>query len=239
MRGIGTIVNIAAVIIGSGIGLVFKGGLKKRYQEMVMQALGVSTIFVGAAGVLTGMFQVNGATLQMSGSMVLVVSLVIGSLLGEWINIEMWLERFGDWLKEKASSKGDIKFTEAFVTASLIMCVGGMAIVGPLQDAMGNPAMLYTKAALDGILALTLATTLGKGVIFSAIPLGILQGSVTLLAQVILPVLTEQMKANLSFVGSALVFCVGINLVFGKKLKVGNMLPALLCAVICAIFIKG
>ena len=224
MIGTGTIVNVSAVIIGSGLGMLIRGGIKQRFQDLLMQALGLSTLFIGAAGALKGIFTVNGAGLE------------TGALIGEGINIEKQIERFGEWLKRKVKSNGDSGFVEGFVTSSLVICVGAMAVVGSLQDGLtGDAAMLYTKAILDFVIVLVLASALGKGVLFSALPLGILQGSITLFAGVIAPVLSDKMIDNLSFIGSVLIFCVGINLCFGKKIKVGNLLPALVIAVLAAL----
>lgn len=236
MIGTGTIVNVAAVIIGGGIGMLIRGGIKQRFQDILMQALGLSTLFIGVSGALKGMFTVNGEGLETGGAMVLILSLVLGALIGEGINIEKQFERFGEWLKRKVKSNGDSRFVEGFVTASLVICVGAMAVVGSLQDGLtGDASMLYTKAILDFVIVLVLASALGKGVLFSALPLGILQGSITLFAGVIAPVLSDRMIDNLSFIGSALIFCVGINLCFGKKIKVGNLLPALVIAVLAAL----
>lgn len=236
MIGTGTLVNVAAVIIGGGIGMLVRGGIKQRFQDILMQALGLSTLFIGVSGALKGMFTVNGEGLETGGAMVLILSLVLGALIGEGINIEKQFERFGEWLKRKVKSNGDSQFVEGFVTASLVICVGAMAVVGSLQDGLtGDASMLYTKAILDFVIVLVLASALGKGVLFSALPLGILQGSITLFAGVIAPVLSDRMIDNLSFIGSALIFCVGINLCFGKKIKVGNLLPALVIAVLAAL----
>lgn len=236
MVGTGTIVNVAAVIIGGGIGMLVRGGIKQRFQDILMQALGLSTLFIGVSGALKGMFTVNGEGLETGGTMVLILSLVLGALIGEGINIEKQFERFGEWLKRKVKSSGDSRFVEGFVTASLVICVGAMAVVGSLQDGLtGDASMLYTKSILDFVIVLVLASALGKGVLFSALPLGILQGSITLFAGVIAPVLSDRMIDNLSFIGSALIFCVGINLCFGKKIKVGNLLPALVIALLAAL----
>lgn len=237
MVGMGTIVNVSAVIIGSSIGMLLNGGLKQRFQDILMQALGLSTMFLGVAGTLKGMFVVHGPTLNTGGSMVMILSLVIGGLLGEAINIEEKIENFGEWLKQKARSSGDSKFVEGFVTATLVICIGAMAVVGSVQDGIsGDATMLYTKAILDFIIVMVLASSYGKGVIFSAIPLGAFQGLITVFAHFIEPVLTQQMIQNISYVGSILIFCVGINLSFGKKFKVGNLLPALLVAIACSFF---
>lgn len=229
-RGIGTVANVACVIIGGLIGLVLKNGLKKRYQEILDQALGLAVMFIGAAGALSGMLQVNSdGVLETRGTMLLIGALVTGALIGEWINIEYWMERFGEFLKKTLHSENDTRFVDGFVSTSLIICVGAMAIVGSIQDGLtGDPSMLFAKAVLDGVIVVVSASTYGKGAIFSFIPIAILQGSVTLCAGFLSPILSDEAIANMSYVGSVLIFCVGINIVFGKRFRVGNLLPALL-----------
>ena len=151
--------------------------------------------------------------------------------------IERLLERFGEWLKRKAKSENDAGFVNGFITTSLVICVGAMAVVGSIEDGLsGNASMLYAKAVLDGVIVMIFASTYGKGAIFSAIPVCIFQGSITLLAGLIAPLLGETVIASLSFVGASLIFCVGINLIFGSKFKVANMLPSLLIAGVMAGF---
>lgn len=237
MVGIGTLVNVIAVILGSGIGLLFNGGLKKRFQDILMQVLGLSVIFIGASGALKGMFVLKDSTIETTGSMLLILSLVIGSFLGEWINIEGKMEQFGEFIKQKVKGNNNPKFVEGFVSTSLVTCVGAMAIVGALQDGlMRDPSMLFTKSILDGVIAIIFASTLGIGVLFSVIPLALYQGAITIFAKFIEPILTDTMISNMSFVGSVLIFGIGVNLAFGKKFRVGNMLPALIIVIISSLF---
>lgn len=239
MRGLGTVINVAAVILGGGLGMLLKGGLKKRYQEIMMQALGVCTIFIGLSGALKGMFSVENGSLETSGTMLLIGSLVAGALLGEWIQIEKWMDHFGEWLRRKVGGKNDSQFVEGFVSASLVICVGAMAIVGALEDGMrGDYSMLAAKAVLDAGIVLVFASTYGKGAVFSALPVGIWQGLITLFARFLEPVLTTQIISDLSFTGNVLIFCVGVNLAFGKRFRVGNMLPALLFTVLFDVLAK-
>lgn len=232
MRGLGTIANVAAVVAGGILGLFVKNGLKQRFQEILTQALGLSTIFLGIAGALTGLLELSPeGKLATTGTAVLIASLVGGALIGEGLNIERGLERFGEWLRRKAKSENDTNFVNGFITATLVICVGAMAVVGSIEDGLtGNAATLYAKSVLDAVIVMIFASTYGKGVIFSAIPVGIFQGLVTLLAGLVAPILGAAVIASLSFVGSALIFCVGVNLVWGKKFRVANMLPALLIA---------
>lgn len=240
MRGLGTIVNVAAIAAGGVLGMFIRHGLKERFQDILLKALGVSTIFLGAAGALTGLLEVSPAGgLTTKGTAVLIASLVGGSFLGEWINIDAGLSRFGEWLRRKTKGEGDSGFLEGFVNTSLIVCVGAMAIVGSIEDGMsGNASLLYAKSALDAVIALIFASVYGRGAIFAAIPVGLLQGSITLLAGLVAPLLGEAAIASLSFVGSALIFCVGVNLCFGTKFKVANMLPALVIAGLLAGIIR-
>jgi len=239
MIGTGTLVNALAIIIGSAIGLIFKGGIKQRFQDTLMQALGLCVMFIGIAGALKGIFLVNGSDLETTGTMIMILSLVIGGLIGEMINIEKWLDVFGKWIKVKVRVKNDNNFVDGFVTASLVVCVGAMAVVGSLQDGLtGDASMLYTKSALDFVFIVITASTLGIGVMFAAIPLAIYQGTITLLARFIEPFLTAQVISNLSFVGSILIFGIGVNLSFGKKFKVGNLLPSLIIVVIASFILN-
>lgn len=229
MIGMGTIVNTVAVIVGGLLGMLIKGGLKQRYQETLMQALGLATLFIGISGAMKGMLTIIENQIETQGTMLLIASLVFGALVGEFFNIEKRLEQLGDWLKRKVKVKNDSSFVDGFVTSSLVICVGAMAIVGALQDGLiGDSSILFAKAILDFGIVMVFASTLGVGVVFSAIPLFIYQGLITLFASFLKPFLTELVIANLSFVGSVLIFAVGINICFGKKIKVGNMLPAMI-----------
>ena len=233
MRGLGTIANVAAIIIGGLLGLVMKDGLKQHYQDALQKAMGLCTMFIGASGALAGMFTVEGTGLTTGGSMVMIASMVIGTIVGEFFDFEEKLERLGNWLREKAAGSDDSRFVEGFVTASLVVCVGAMAIVGSIQDGlMGDPSTLLTKSVMDGVIVAVFASSYCKGAIFSALPVGVLQGTVTLLAALLAGGnLPPEIISNLSFLGSALIFCVGVNLAFGPKFRVANMLPALVVGV--------
>ncbi|MCD8028609.1 MAG: DUF554 domain-containing protein [Erysipelotrichaceae bacterium] len=229
MIGLGTIVNTIAIIIGSLIGMIIKGGLQQKYQDILLQALGLATMFIGLSGAMAGMLNVSDGTIETQGSMLLIGSLVFGAIVGEWIDIELRLEQLGEWLQNKVKIKNDSHFVEGFVTASLVVCIGAMAIVGALQDGLqGDPSTLFAKFILDFVIVMIFASTLGIGVAFSALPIFIYEGGITLFATFISPFLTQTVISNLSFVGSVLIFGVGINLCFGKKIKVGNLLPAMI-----------
>ena len=229
MIGLGTLVNTAAVIIGGLLGLALKNGIAKRFEKILMQGLGLATIFIGISGVLKYMLVVENGSIATRGTMLLIFSLVIGCLLGQWIDIESKMEQLGVKLKAAVRVKNDNRFVEGFVTASLIICVGAMAIVGSMQDGLsGDSSMLIAKALLDFVLVAILASAYGVGVVFSAIPIFVYQGAITLIAALFGSVIRNVLIEELSFVGSALIFCVGVNLVREKTFRVANMLPALL-----------
>ncbi|MDD6703573.1 MAG: DUF554 domain-containing protein [Clostridiaceae bacterium] len=232
MIGLGTIINCAAIIVGGVFGLLFGKLLKERVQETLQKANGICVLFIGIAGAMEGMLRLSGSTLSSGRSMLIIASLALGALVGEMINIEHWVERFGEWLKIKTGNAKDKDFVNGFVTASLTVCIGAMAVVGSIKDGIeGDISILTTKAILDLIIVMVMTCSLGKGCIFSAIPVAVFQGTITALARLIKPLMTEAASANLSLIGSVLIFCVGVNLVWGKKIKVANLLPSLVFAV--------
>lgn len=233
MIGLGTIINTAAVIAGGLLGMALKKGLAQRFEKILMQALGLATIFIGVSGVLGYMLTVENGSISTRGTMLLIFSLVIGAILGQLIDIEAKMEKLGIKLKAAVRIKNDNHFVEGFVNASLIICVGAMAIVGAMQDGIsGNSSTLVAKAALDFAIVAIIAATYGVGVVFSALPLFIYQGAITLIAALFGSIISQPLIEELSFVGSALIFCVGVNLVREKTFKVANMLPALLVPII-------
>ena len=235
MFGLGTLINTAAIILGGVLGSLFGKLLKERHQDSLQKACGVSVLFIAIAGVLEGMLTIENGSLVGGRALLLVGSLALGALAGELINLEHWFEKFGEWLKQKTGNSKDARFVDGFVTASLTVCIGAMAIVGAIEDGInGNYSILLTKAILDLIIIMVMTGSLGKGCIFSAIPMFLLQGSVTVLAVLIKPLMTDAALGNLSLVGNVLIFCVGINLVWGKKVRVANLLPAIIFAAAAA-----
>lgn len=235
MIGLGTIVNTAAILLGGLAGMLFGKLFRQRHQQTLTRVCGVSVLFIGIAGALEQMMQVEGANLVSGKALLLVICLALGGLLGEILNIEQGFERFGGWLKEKTGNGKDQNFVNGFVNASLTVCIGAMAIVGAIQDGIeADPSTLITKAILDFVIILVMTCSMGKGCMFSAIPVFVLQGTVTVLARLVKSLMTEAALGNLSLVGSVLIFCVGVNLVFDKRIRVANLLPAILFAVAAA-----
>lgn len=236
MFGLGTIINTIAVIVGGLLGLLLKNGIKSGVHNILMQACGVSTIFIGSTGVISKMLVIADGKIETTGTMLLIFSLVIGSFVGELLNIERKMDTAGEKIKQMVKRQNDTMFVDGFVNVSLIICVGAMAIVGSMQDGInGDYSMLAAKAVLDFVIVMIFASTHGIGSIFSALPLFIYQGAITVIAAIFGSFVSDGVINNLSLVGSALIFCVGVNLCFGKKIKVGNMLPALVVAALYSV----
>ena len=209
------------------LGLFLKNGIKPRFQQILMQANGLAVIFIGISGVMQHMLVVENNAISTKGTMLLIFSLVIGALLGEWINIESKMDHLGEKIKAAVKMQNDNRFVDGFVTTSLIICVGAM------QDGLtGDSSMLIAKSLLDFVIVIILTATYGIGSAFSALPIFLYQGSITLLAAFFGSIISGNLIADLSFVGSALIFCVGVNLIREKTFRVANMLPALLVPVV-------
>ena len=242
MIGLGTLINVACIIGGGLVGLVASSLVTERLQDALMKSCGACVMFVGIAGalekMLTGLVATDGTVaLGTAGSMMLVASMAVGTVLGEAADLDGRFEGLGTWLRDKTGSSGDARFVDGFVTASLTVCIGAMAIVGSIQDGLtGDYSTLALKGVMDAIIVCAMATSMGKGCVFSALPVGVFQGCATALATLLQPVMTEPALANLSLVGSVLVFCVGVNLIWPRTFKPANMLPAVVIAAVVAFF---
>lgn len=231
MAGLGTIINVGGIIAGGLIGLLFGRFLTEKIQDAIIKSLGVCVIFVGVSGALSEMMLVDGSKLTAQGTLMMIVCIALGTLIGEIIDFDALIERFGSWLKKKTGSENEKGFVQGFVSASVTVAVGAMAIIGALNDGISHDySVLLVKTLLDMIIVMMLSSSLGKGCIFSAIPVAVIQGLFTLLAGVIQPVMTDAALSNLNLTGSVLIFCIGINLTFGNRIKVANMLPAIILA---------
>lgn len=235
MLGLGTIINSASIAAGGVIGH-FTGKLfKPQQQESLNKACGVSVLFIAIAGAMEGMLKIENMKIASSKSMLVVLCITIGTIIGELLCIEDKFELFGEWLKKKTGNSGDSRFVNAFVTATLTVSIGAMAIVGAIQNGLLNDySTLAVKSVLDFIIIAVMTSSIGKGCAFSTIPVFIFEGGITLLAHLISPIMTETAVAYASLIGSVLIFCIGINLVWGKKINVANMLPSVLLAIFAA-----
>ena len=211
MIGLGTILNSAGIVTGGLMGHFIGKRFKPEQQDSLNKACGVSVMFIAIAGAMSGMLQIEGNSLSSGKSMLVVLCLAIGTVAGELIGIERGFDRFGEWLKVKTGNGGDAGFVNAFVTATLAV-----------------------KAVIDFIIIAVMTSAMGRGCIFSVIPVFVFEGGMTLLARLVAPIMTETAISYLSLVGSLLIFCVGVNLVWGKKVSVANMLPSVLLAVLAA-----
>lgn len=235
MIGTGTIINSIGIVAGGIVGHFTGKFFKEKQRDAVNKVCGLSVMFIAISGAMSGMLKMDNGKITSGKSMLVVLCVVIGTIAGEFIGIENGFEKFGEWLKNKTGNGEDAEFVNAFVTASLTVSIGAMAIVGAIQDGLtGDYSTLAVKTVLDFIIVLVMTSSMGKGCVFSAIPVFVFEGFITLLARLVSPIMTETAVSYLSLVGSVLIFCIGVNSVWGKKFRVANMLPAMILAIIAA-----
>ncbi|MCL2531713.1 MAG: DUF554 domain-containing protein [Oscillospiraceae bacterium] len=234
MPGLGTLVNTLAIVAGGAAGLVLKRFLSTRLTDTVTHGLGLAVVMVGLWGTVSNAFTVHNSGLYAQHTFMVIIALALGALAGELINIEKRLDSLAKKCEKRfVQDDSSSTFAQGFVTASLIFCVGAMAIVGSLEDGINrNFDILFAKALLDAVIALVLASTLGKGVLLSAVPVLVYQGSLTALAVVIAPFLSDALVTQVSLVGSVLIVGIGLNILKITKIRIGNLLPAILVPII-------
>ncbi|MDY3269771.1 MAG: DUF554 domain-containing protein [Megasphaera elsdenii] len=232
--GIGVLANVLGIVGGGLLGLGCGRLISERFQKAIMMACAVAVIFLGLTGTVKEMLQIGadgGVTLV--GTNCMLASLIGGAVIGEAIDLEDCMERFGHWLQQKTGSGGDTRFVEGFVTASLTVCIGAMAVIGSINDRLlSDPSVLFAKTVIDAVIVMIMTSALGKGCIFSAISVGIFQGIIFLLAGFLEPIMTPAALKSLSAVGNILIFCVGTNLFGLPHVRIANLLPALVIAVV-------
>lgn len=212
---IGTLINVATILLGSLVGLLLRRGIPERLRNAVMQGLGLCVILIGVSGAL-----------KTADTMCVILSIVIGGLIGSAVNIEKRLDQLGQLADRKLGGGGS--FSKGFVTASLVFCVGAMAIVGALDSGLnGNHTTLIAKAALDGVSSIFFASALGPGVALSAVAVLVYQGAISLFAGALQPLLTDAIITEMGAVGGLLIVGIGLNMIYDKRLSVGNLLPAI------------
>lgn len=222
---IGTLVNCGGIIVGCIVGLLFGSKFRPRFQKIAMQGLGLTSLVIGLK-----------MALQVQSILVLGSSLVLGGLLGEALDIEKRLERWGEHLK-KVTRSTHPHLVNGFVTTTLLFCVGSMAIIGPIEEGIkGDSSLLYTKALLDGITSIILSSTMGIGVLFSSISVLLYQGCITLAASWVSSALTDQIITEISATGGLLIVGIALNVLEIMKIKIGNLLPAMVFVAIFTIF---
>ncbi|MDO4739051.1 MAG: DUF554 domain-containing protein [Eubacteriales bacterium] len=217
---LGVFANPICVIIGAIVGVLLKGGIPERVRMILMQGIGLCVLLIGISGAV-----------ETANVMVVILSMVAGSVTGELLRIDDRLNAFGDWAQKKIARPGDSSFGQGFVSATLLFCVGSMAVVGALEAGLNNdPTILLAKTALDTVTSVVFASMLGIGVAFSAIPLLVYQGGMALLAGVLGPLMSEALIAEMSAVGSLLILALGLNmlgLTNERPIRVGNLLPSI------------
>ena len=233
MRGLGTIINIILIILAGTFGCTFSSKMKEKMQETLFLITGIAVIFVGIAGAMEQMLMIENGRLIPRNIMMVICCLAIGAIVGEYFDLDGKMNQFADYVKKKSNNGNDTKFIIAFVNTSCVVCIGAMAVIGAIKDGIsGDITVLAAKGVIDFILVSVMSASLGKGCMFSAIPVAIFQGSITLLAMMLNTVVPAVALENLSCVGSILIFCVGVNMVFDRKMRVANVLPAVIIAVI-------
>ena len=217
---IGTLINCLAIILGSAVGLLLRRGMKESISKTVMAGVGLSVMLIG----ITGAIKAN-------DTLLVILSMVIGGVTGALINIDAKMNQLGAWAQKKLTRSDDPSntFAQGFVTASLVYCVGAMAVVGALDSGIrGDHSTLIAKAALDGITAIVFTSSLGIGVMLSAVPVLVYQGAIALLGTAVAPYLSDVVINEMSAVGGLLIMAIGINMVLDKDIKVANLLPAII-----------
>ena len=234
MPGLGTFVNVIMILVGGAAGLVLKRFLSSRITDTISHGIGLAVVIVGLTGTLSSAFIIIDGDISTQFTLLMIISLAVGALAGELINIESRLNSFAKLCEKRFAQKDDSSsFTQGFVTASLIFCVGAMAIIGAMEDGINqNPDILLAKSALDAVIAMVLSSVLGMGVLFSAFAVFVYQGLVTLLAVFIAPYLSDELITQMSLVGSVLIIGIGFNLLKITSLRLGNMLPAIFVPVV-------
>ena len=227
MPGLGTIVNAGAIVLGSVLGLVLKCGLPEKWQQTIMSGIALCIVVIGTK-----------MALETANIIITIISLTIGAVLGELANIEGHVEWVGSWLGNRfarGEATAAARIAEGFVTASLLFCVGAMAVVGSIQDGLaGDHTTLLAKATLDGIISLVLAANLGVGVVLSAVSVGIYQGAITLLAGVLEPFVTPAILGEITASGGIMIMAIGTNMLKITKIRISNMLPGIAVAAVAA-----
>lgn len=217
---LGTIVNVAAIAVGAGLGLLFKKGISKKVSSTIMQGIGLAVLLIGLS-----------MAIQSKQMLVVIISLALGGLTGELLDIEGGLARLGKWLEEKVGGEAG-EVSKGFISSSLIFCVGAMSILGAIEDGLNNNhQVLFAKAALDGISSIVFASTMGIGVIFSSFPVLIYQGSITFLAALVKGLLSPEAVVEMTATGGLLIVGIALNMLGIANIKVGNLLPAIFFAV--------
>lgn len=229
MPGVGTLIDMSGIVAGGMTAIIFGRLFSDSMKEMMMNVCGVSVFVIGITGIMQGMLTVSGGSVSVNGSVALLISLAIGTVLGELIDIENRVNRLGEKLERKVKPGEGTGMAEGFVEASLVVGIGALAVMGPITEGLyGDHSLLIAKAVFDFVIIMILTIPYGKGCMLASVPVGLIQGTITLAACQAKAFLTDAALASLTTTGSILILCLGINLIWDKKIRVANMLPVIL-----------
>ena len=233
MPGVGTLIDMSGIIAGGATALAFGRLFSEQMKNMMMTVCGLSVFVIGITGIMQGMLTVSGGAISVNGSIPLLISLVAGTMIGEALGIEKGINRLGVLLQKQVKQDDGEGFTDGFVKASMVVGIGAMAVMGPIKEGLyGDHSMLIAKALFDFVIIMVLTVPYGKGCLFASLPVGVLQGSLTLIACQAKALLTDAALASLTTTGSIMIMCLGINLIWNKEIRVANMLPMVVIGVI-------
>ena len=232
MPGVGTLIDMSGIIAGGATALAFGRLFSEQMKNMMMTVCGISVFVIGITGIMQGMLTVSGGAVSVNGSIPLLISLVAGTVIGELLEIEKRIANLGDLMQKQFAHGEGGNFADGFVKASMVVGVGAMAVMGPITEGLyGDHSMLIAKALFDFVIIMVLTVPYGKGCLFASLPVGVLQGSLTLLACQAKAFLTDAALASLTTTGSIMILCLGINLIWNKEIRVANMLPMVVIGV--------
>ena len=232
MPGVGTLIDMSGIIAGGATALAFGRLFSEQMKNMMMTVCGISVFVIGITGIMQGMLTVSGGVVSVNGSIALLISLVAGTVIGEMLGIEKRIANLGGLMQKQFAGGEGGNFADGFVKASMVVGVGAMAVMGPITEGLyGDHSMLIAKALFDFVIIMVLTVPYGKGCLFASLPVGVLQGSLTLLACQAKAFLTDAALASLTTTGSIMILCLGINLIWNKEIRVANMLPMVVIGV--------
>ena len=232
MPGVGTLIDMSGIIAGGATALAFGRLFSDQMKNMMMTVCGLSIFVIGITGIMQGMLTVTGGAISVKGSIPLLISLVAGAAIGEALGIEKKINQLGAFMQKQVKQDDGEGFANGFVKATMVVGIGAMAFMGPITEGLyGDHSMLFAKAAIDFVIIMVLTVPYGKGCLFASVPVGVLQGGMTLIACQAKALLTDAALASLTTTGSIMIMCLGINLIWNKEIRVANMLPMVIIGV--------
>lgn len=233
MPGVGTLIDVSGIIAGGATALAFGKLFSDQMKNMMMTVCGISVFVIGLTGIMQGMLTVTDGAVSVNGSITLIISLVVGAAIGEILHIESRIEKLGTLMQRMLGRGDEGGFADGFVKASMVVGIGAMAVMGPITEGLyGDHSVLIAKALFDFVIIMVLTIPYGKGCLFASVPVGVIQGGLTLLAFQAKALLTDAALTSLTTTGSIMILCLGINLIWNKEIRVANMLPMIIVGVV-------